>query len=329
MARQVYDKQTGRFVWVNDDGSVTGPQNDPMGVNPGLGSLPGRALARERDLASRLPDAQLAGYRGPSVVDPTPSRGARPNDPEPAPVPTYRPLAGAKQNSRGNARLVALPYAASPPAPPLSTIEVGSIVETSRQSGDDAENIRIICSYDVNLYSGPISIQGYAEFGVGGASFAVDFDWLQGTSFAIPASFVRIGASLLYQSSSAVAGSQIVLSAGLAYGGPPFGHFSPLRKTDVIGTLPGATLSNSFDIPAFASSATLMCDTSSAPNLRLYFYGGTGQSVSFDYVSRTNANFQMDGQFPIPGWAKSYAVQNLSAAPATAGNVTAVFSLAL
>lgn len=66
----------GRVVWVDDQGRVLSDDQ----VNPGLGSLPGRGHARELDLASRLPDAELAGYEGPGVVASHRNRaGAKPD----------------------------------------------------------------------------------------------------------------------------------------------------------------------------------------------------------------------------------------------------------
>lgn len=332
MPKQVYSKSLGRMVWVDDDGNPINPASDPMGVNPGLGSLPGRALARERDLASRLPDAQLAGFRGPSVVDPRTMRGARPEEPEPKPVPTYRPLAGAKQNSRGNARVVDLAATAGF----LASVDVGSIIETPRNCGDDAEDIRVICSFDVLkpttgsapgfIPSNTFAVFGTLEFGIGGASFSAEFDWLAGTSFAIPASFVRVKADIEYFTFK---DAQIALSAALAYGGSVAGNFSPLRKTLYLGPIAsqgGAT--PLADLPAFASAVTLSTNTI-PPNLELVF-NGNAKTVRYKFTNETNVANQRDGQFPIPGWATRFQVINRDPAPATfAFDVSAIFSLAL
>ena len=330
--RQVYNKATGKFIWVNDDGSPFTGSNDPMGVNPGLGSLPGRAAAREMDLLSRLPDAQLAGYRGPSVTDTRTMRGARPEEPDPVPPHTYRPLAGAKQNSRGSSRVVDLPDTAGF----LGSVTVGSIVETPRSCGDDAEDIRIVCSFDVLkpttgsapgfIPSNTFAVFGTLEFGIGGASFSAEFDWLAGTSFAIPASFVRVKADIEYFT---YRDAQIALTAALAYGSSSGGNFSPLRKTVYLGPIASQGGSSPLtDLPAFASAMTLATDTI-PPNLEVAF-NGNGKTVRYKFTNETNVANQRDGQFPVPGWATRFQVFNRNPAPATpAFDVTAIFSLAL
>jgi len=247
--KQVYNRALGRLVWVNDDGSPVSPQNDPMGVNPGLGSLPNRALLREIDIASRLPDAQLAGYRGPSVVEPKPMRGARPEDPEPAPVPTYRPLAGAKQNSRGNSVIMA--------PDPLGGFGAGatlssSIVETSRNSGDDAEILSVVCGVapkdfqsfqDALAANGAdVSFTGILTWGIGGASFQAEFDWRNGLAFSVAASFLRLRCRYDYVQDGLNRGPSFVISAAMGYGNVFGNPSSPLRKTQVIAdTIPAGS----------------------------------------------------------------------------------------
>lgn len=328
MARQVYDKATGRLVWVNDDGTPVNFRNDPLGLNPGLGSLPGRAVAREVDIASRLPDAQLAGYRGPSVVNPQSMRGARPQDPDPVPPHTYRPLAGAKQNNRGGSKIVDVPIG-------TGVIEVGSIVETSRQGGDDAESIIVVCSYDDTRMPAnaatAFSVEGFVEFGIGGASFVAEFDYVKGLSFALPASFVRVGASVVF--SLLLDPGVLSLSAGLAYGSSPLLGASPLRKTFVDSIIAGGT-SNARPIPNFASTVSLNDDQSSAasPNLSIQFAGvvfsgGSPVTTSSAYTmtSRSNLANQND-QFPVPAWATTFTVTNNAGVPVRA---TTCFGLAL
>lgn len=295
----------------------------PPPLNPGIG------LRREADLMARLPDAELAGYEGPGVVPPAQARrGARPEASAPLAPPTFRPLAGAAENNRGASRLVEVPAGAG-------QIVVGSIVETSRDSGNDAESLSVVCTALLPPVSSvdSVSVEGFVEFGVGGASFVAEFDWLAGVSFSLPASFARVGARLAHVTTNP---QKVTLSAALAYGEGAQLHGSPLRKTLPLDVAAGATTAFE-DIPAFASTVTLAVNGTAAPNLRLRLIGpqlrvlGPGvvvavnQEAVYEVTSRTSGAWQQDA-FPIPGWARAWTVQNLGAVSVEGG---AVFGLAL
>lgn len=304
-------------VWIDDNGS---PLYD---YDPGMGSLPGRALGREVSEYQRLPHAQNAGMRGPGIVHQRPVQGPRPGDDDPPPKHDYRPLNGAAQNNRGLTQVVNLPAAAS-----LTTTSDVSIVETPKNGGDDAENLIVVCGAQVaKALSGAnagYKVIGILSFGIGGASFSAEFDWLQGVSFAVAASFMRVAARVTYLSPAG--DGQIALSAGLAYGPSPGGNFSPLRKTVEVGTLAPLSPSTAQAIPSFASAVTLTTEGVAAPNLRLRFLSGA-RVATYDMTSRANTATQADGQFAIPGWAETFTVENL--AGANVDNVNAIFSLSL
>jgi len=315
MPRRVMTSQG--VVWVDDNGQ---PLYD---YDPGLGSIQDRALAREISEARRVPHAQNAGYYGPGIVRNRPVSGPQPGDDDPPPKPDYRPLNGAAQQNRGNAKLIELPTVAT-----LAVVEAGSIVETSKNVGDDAESILVVCGSSVlKALSGAGAghkVEGILTFGIGGASFQAEFDWLQGVSFAVAASFVRIGARVTYLSPAG--DGKLSLAAALAYGNSPGGNFSPLRRTIELGTIAPLATSTAEDVPAFASAATITTEGTTAPNLRLRFVSGT-RVATYDFTSRGNTANQEDGQFAIPGWAETFTVQNL--AGGNVDNVNVVFSLAL
>lgn len=309
--RKVYDVTTGRFRWVNDDGSPLDARNDPMGVNPGLGSLPGRGMAREAEMLARLPDAQLAGYSGPSVVNPQQMRGARPNDPDPVPPQTYRPLAGAKQNNRGNTKVVSLPATVA-----TSVVEVPSIVETPKNSGDDAESLIVVCGYKVvnGVVSTPpsLDITGIVEFGIGGASFEAEFDWRNGMVFSLPASFIRVSAQISYE--NLVSPVEVALDVGLAYGSTPASAAANLKRS-FRGSLlaPADTLQGI--IPPFATGVTVALGSIVNPlatscKLTLSGGGGTGPAADYFITNSTNAANQNDGQFTIPKGMTDFVLTN-------------------
>lgn len=315
MPRRVMTPQG--VVWVDDNG-------DPLyDYNPGLSSLPHQAMRRMVDEYERLPHAQNAGYVGPGVVRQRPIQGPRPGDDNPPPKYDYRPLNGAAQNNRGSSVLVELPTAAS-----LTTVEAGSVVETPKNGGDDAENLIVVCGTSVmralsGLNAG-FKVEGVLTFGIGGANFQAEFDWLQGVSFAVVASFVRIAARVTYLSPGG--DGQLALSAALGYGPGPGGLFSPMRKTIELGTLAPGVPSTAQAIPAFSSGATLISEGNTAPTLRLRFQSGT-RIATYDMTSRANTAVQSDGQFAIPGWAETFTVENTGLA--NLDNVNAVFSLSL
>lgn len=315
MPRRVMTPQG--LVWVDDDGS---PLYD---YNPGMGSLPNQAMRRMVQGFERLPDAQNAGYVGPSIVHQRPVQGPRPGDDDPPPKYDYRPLNGAAQNNRGSSVLVDLPTTIA-----QTTTELFSIVETPKRGGDDAENIIVVCGTSVlrslsGLNNG-FKVDGVLTFGIGGASFQAEFDWIQGVSFAVGASFLRVAARVTYLSPGG--DGQIALSAGMAYGPSPGGNFSPLRKTIELGTLAPGVPSAPQAVPAFTSGATLTSQGTTAPALRLRFLSGT-REATFDLTSRANTAGQADAQFVVPGWAETFTVENTGIA--NLDNVNAIFSLAL
>lgn len=300
MPRRVIDRATGQVVWIDDKGNT-------LGFDPGMGSLPGQAERREADLYSRLPDAQIAGYRGPSVVNPQPMRGARPNDPDPQPLHTYRPLAGAKQNNRGQAKVITLPATLAP-----IVVEAGSIIETPRNGGDDAENITVVCGYQPQgvLSTSAFDIKGIIEFGIGGASFEAEFDWLNGTCFAIPASFVRVKAEVSY--GSLLTPIEMALSAGLAYGykgGSLSAHMKRSFRPDGNTLAPGDSFTGF--IPNFATGVSVVHGSLTGRST-LALSGTT--NVQYDTSSMANTANQRDGMYPIPSGCNQFTLTNTGVA---------------
>lgn len=303
------------------------PRRNPLASRPMGGILdrpppldPGIGIRREADLASRLPDAELAGYSGPGVIPPAQARrGARPDAPPPS---TARPLAGAAENNRGAARVVQVPAG-------TGSIPVGSVVETSRTSGDDAECIRVVCS---SAFSDPnsgdaLAVSGIVEFGIGGAFFAAQFDWMAGVSFSVPASFVRVGAVLDY---ATFGPRKVTLAAALGYGAGPSMHATPLRKTASYAI--GGVTTEPIVIPPFASTLSVVTNQNAAPNLRVIFGGAaivggvpTFTTAVYEVTSRGNVAWQQD-QFPVPGWATTASIENRDVGAVVA---TAVWGLSL
>lgn len=276
-----------------------------VNYNPGMGSLPGQALRREADLLSRLPDAQLAGYEGPSVVNPQSVRGARPDEPDPVPAHTYRPLAGAKQNNRGNSVLITLPAAIGVEI----TKVLGTIVETPKDSGDDAESIKVICGFAPQGQVNPAeeyTLVGTLEFGVGGATFSAEFDWRNGVCFSLPASFLRVKGVLTY--ANLLVERDVVINAALAYGEVGGGLAAPLKRSFYFSLDPGE-VSAQVAIPNFASGVTVITSGPPASNVQLQVIS-PGFMGNLDVLDMTNLSNQRDGLLPIQGGATRFQVTN-------------------
>ncbi len=327
----------GNIVWVDDAGNIVGiAQGGMPGAEPGISS------ARERDIMSRLPDADVVGLVGPGVVpggekavgaQRMEAEGAR--KVQPVPAETFRPLGGAQQNNRGNIRIVPLKVSVT-----LGDSDfIASVIETPKANGDDAEVLSVQLGLalppqltDPNdpLASSviPIQVNAIVEWGLGGANFTAICDWNQGTSFAVSASFLRISAQVMRVGALA-SPLDITLSGALGYGNPSsLNVSSPLRFTQQMGVQTGpnfpplilaGALSAIVSIPAWAVGVTLVDagtdagKTPVAPDYTIFILDGanaTNIMAEYRVLDRTNQANQVEGQFPIPGRARFIQIQN-------------------
>jgi len=324
----------GRLAWVNDEGQIVRISSGMGGAEPGFGETSQSNLpppnvyhpdARTRDIMSRLPDADVVGLRGPGVVPGgEQAAGGRRVERADAGLPpagaTYRPLAGAQVNNRGGIQTVLVPSAV-----PVPTQIIPSVVETPKSGGIDAETITIQLSLDLpfamkdptSTAAGiPIDVVAVVEWGVGGAFFTAEVDWVQGTVIGLCASFVRVSAKVTGTQVAlpGVPDASIVLRASLAYGGGnSFGISCPARRTipllDAGGNnlIAAGQLSEPVAIPAWAIGFTLsdggvLAGLVSVPDYTIYVLpriGGLVAEAIYGVVSRTNLSTQVEGQFPI------------------------------
>jgi hypothetical protein len=316
-------------------------------VNPGLpvsrgnqGGM-GRILS-EAELMARLPDADIAGAIGPGVMPGgEQSIGARRVKLEAAdalspPAPTFRPLGGAQQNNRGNARSVTIPTFSGGPSQ-----RIPSVVETAKSSGDDAEAISVQLSMELpeqmqdpaSPYANTlIDVVAILEWGVGGAFFSAELDWNQGVAFTVCASFVRVSARIQNFIAQGIPDIDIVLRASLAYGNAnSINVSSPARRSVLLGTpvagpgdfTSGTTLAAGADsaiipIPLWALGFTVVDGGQAAllppsPDyqIRLFTSLGLGAEVTYELKSRSNLGNQVEGQFPVPGRCRFLRVTNM------------------
>jgi len=348
----------GRLAWVNDDGQVVRISSGMGGAEPGFGETPQSNLppsnvyhpdARTRDLMSRLPDADVVGLRGPGVTPggeqhPGGQRVHRAESGLAPPGATFRPLAGAQVNNRGNVQTVTL---ATNLGGPEQTI--ASIVETPKTGGQDAEVIQVQLGMELppemsdlaSPYTGTfLEVTAIVEWGVGNAFFTAEVDWNQGTSFAIAASWIRISAKVGPVATLLLPDINIVLRASLGYGNAvSVGISSPTRRTLLMvppppaaGFLGAGATSAVFPIPLWAIGFTLVdagglgvgtADPDYAINLS---ENGGSPSVLYRLASRTNVGNQVEGQFPIPAKSRFIFIKNQLAVSAKSPKV--IFNLA-
>lgn len=291
-----------------------------------------------RDLYSRLPDADIAGARGPGVVPGGEQgrgakRGHHEQEGQPTPPYTYRPLGGAKQNFRGGSRQLTF-------GGPTGTVDVvvGSLVETPRDAGDDAEMITVTLGveYQNQIDDGfifttdwiPIAV---LEWGIGPVAFSAEIDWQQGTVVSLPASFVRVGLRVEDISGGGPADElTITYNASLAYGTPISSRFaSPVRKTKFVGTIAAAAATTFLKIPEWSNSfniATVWWPTT--PDLLVRVFNQSGVEIAnYVYAAGTNLGFQSEQTFPLPNGAFALTIRNNAAADVTQTRL--IFNLAL
>jgi len=307
-------------------------------AEPGMGS--GRAgVARMADLLSRLPDADLKGAVGLGVVPGgEQGRGARRAEMEQEGQPhapeTYRPLGGAQQNYRGNGRVVTIGGADY-------QAQNVMIVQTPKDAGDDAEEIGIQCGLDLtqiaigSILATPIALVGRVVWGVGGASFEAEFDWMLGTRLSLTASFCQVSLALPENAPDGTPMNtfpavNLRVDAALSYGrSAGSGMASPARRTlipDPI-TLPPGNFTADMVIPPFATSFTIIDSASPTQTYRADVRGISGNRVAiFNTVTFSNAANLNEGTYPLPNGARYLSLVNTGAAN---GNPAVIFNLSL
>jgi hypothetical protein len=326
--KQIY--RNGRFYWVNDDGSPSS-MNTPL--NPGIG------VRREEDILSRLPDAELAGFRGPGAVPFGMAQSRRDSSNYPDPVPTFRPLAGNQENNRG-AEVIMDPSTIQPSPVSGGGVVTGPwrlIVQNDKNSGEDAESICISLGRRVVNQVAPnamdISImenqyQCLLEWGIGGANFSAILDWDNGRNLTIPASFVRVSVRqlLLKRAPLEILPAVEAFSCGFGYGVE--GHRNCPRLTFPIsdtrggtpssGVLPPGSTVDLVEIPQFATHIGLLVKEqvlSAATDLYLgvNFHKTVSGSPGSGCIYNRLSNLQSDNLIPIPNGTQFISLLNLNA----------------
>ena len=246
----------------------------------------------------------------------------------PFPITTYRPLAGARQNNRGQSVLLSI----NGDSPSFQTIQ--SVVESPRSSGEDAESILVTLGmqYESEAFGGlnlpdptvpQRTIEGTAilDWGVGGVAFSAEVDWQQGTIFTLPASSLNVGLRVFTAGGVGFADTNVRFLASLSYGSS-YGTVSNARKTTFHSSLDVAPPNNThvFVIPKWATSFTIngqKLPGGGVESLDLFLLrnpaaGPLGALAHYRYDNITNVGRQDSGTYPIPNSARFLRVNNLS-----------------
>lgn len=326
MSRYIVDPETGEVVDRLTGRRLILTEN----VNPGL------SVRQAEQLMATLPDAQLAGYedmrhvRPPVVAPRTGDEGGK----KPV-IPTYRPLAGIADLNRGNINgLTPIRVVSGATSFPTDGV-IRSVVETPKGIGDDAEVINVnlgVLRVTPDNQKANQYISCILEWGIGGSSFSAEFDWINGVSFSIGASFVRVKAKVVnYGPDSSFDSGELILSASLAYGYTGQ-RASAIRKTVVAECPDGFGSSNILvnnatcnliEIPEFAASfcvalGRLAIAPTAATPIRINQYSrnnaGVGQECVATYVIDDigNTALQKEDCFPVANGARFLDITNFT-----------------
>lgn len=268
-----------------------------------------------RGFEGRLPAADIVGFRpGSPGVEPggEESRGRSPGESFPQ---TWRPLAGLPSNKHGGAAVIdtcvetsGLPY----------------VLVDARSQGEDAEQIQVCMGFETQgelptsvLADINIAATALLEWGIGGASFKAQCDWIQGNIIALPANFLRVSVIPPANIQVAPPGTipPFVYSAGLAYG---YGrrHCNTARLTTTSQTLAPAATSSRITIPPFAVSYSVVARGTTEVPLTIFQVAPSTVSsprVTHQYTGVDNGKNQQDYMFPIVNGARYLSVTNDSA----------------
>lgn len=232
-----------------------------------------------------------------------------------------RMLEGASRTVIGSSQPIGptgtAPAAAVPPYPPLQTLidlsanpdqaemlTVALFLEFTpppNDSNPERGRIRYVSSLDA-LDAGVAVIQ----WGTGGVQQEAEVDFLDGMTFALCASYLRVSAGREYLTNAV--GSEMTLGASAGYGAVAGANIRPQRTRYVNVAI--ATMSiRTVPVPPYARSFKVM------------WQGGDGAGIDMTVNDPSNsiiyegrqAQFVAPPEWPVPNDARSVTIQNLGA----------------
>jgi hypothetical protein len=173
-------------------------------------------------------------------------------------------------------------------------------------------------------------LEAHVEFGIKGASATAIIDYLNGITFSVVASYLRVRALV---SQSAASGDISGTSAAYylaAFVGPGWAKGSNAQRTIYVGSINDSTESDVFDVPKFARRAYVVgCDTTTPPAVTagfVRFYQSSNGNVGLTCVGNLFVNANQPTAFDIPAAASYFTVFNQSGKTM---KMSVIFELAL
>ena len=211
--------------------------------------------------------------------------------------PEIRPLRGLAPNKRGSS----------------TTLNLGdkkkSLVE-ARTPGQDAEMMTVECgltALNPSIGNNSTDIVGTLEWGIGGANFQADFDFVNGLSFSVVANYLRVSAAYNGAMAPFPFGPPISFQANAAVGyGSTARRAGVARRTLDLGTiLVGATAF--FLIPPFATTLGITTDVNPFTGgslagglIMTLLNNGLGSDATYVYTDQSNLANQLETSYAIP-----------------------------
>ena len=230
--------------------------------------------------------------------------------------PTVRPLQGLNEMKRGSSL-------------PLLPGDAFKTFAEARTPAKDAEMITVSIGavpIGVNLVGGEgvgqrVELIGRILWGIGGAQYEAIFDVMNGTSFSVPANYIRL--DIRYPGDPLPGSVPVQVSGGFAYG--TIGQrSSPIRFTQDVGPiLAGAT--TELVIPEFATSFIVLENQGitspfippAPPFVPLDIIvseetAAGGLTCAFQLTDNTNFGSQIESTFPIFNSAKIITIGTMT-----------------
>ncbi len=206
-------------------------------------------------------------------------------------------------------------------APPrviaLSLAEArAEMVRLGGQNLSGEQTNALVSASDFPGTSSPIQwppFEAVIEWGVKGASARAQVDFVNGATLSVVASFVRVfGAVTQGPASGDISGTSAVYYLA-AFVGPGYTRTGVARKTVYVGTIADSDTSDVFDIPPFASKATVYgSDNDSPPALSAGFLRFWQRPDGANNVGNAYFNGNQPVAFDIPNGAQYFSVFNQS-----------------
>lgn len=173
-------------------------------------------------------------------------------------------------------------------------------------------------------------LEAHIEFGIKGASATAVVDYLNGVTFSVVASYLRVKALVSQSAESGDISGTSAMYYLAAFVGPGWAKGSNAQRTIYIGAVETATESDVFDVPKFARRAYLVgCDNTLPPNVTagfMRFWQSSNGNAGVTNVGNFFGNGNQPQAFDVPAGAAYFSVYNQTGVTT---KMSVIFELAL